>query len=352
MNDGLRLTDLSREELTELVAAWGEKPYRAHQLWSWLYVRLAPTPESMSDLPKPFRQRLMEQAKPWLPQVRDHRLSSDGTEKWLLALEDGQCVETVHIPDQERGTLCISTQAGCALNCAFCHTGQQGFARNLTTGEIVGQVVLARAAVEAAGRKLTNVVMMGMGEPLYNFAAVAKAAKILMDGNGLAFGTRKLTLSTAGVVPVLHEVARELACNLAISLHAVRDEVRDILVPLNRKFPLAALRQAALSYPLKANRRIFWEYVLLRGVNDTPADARNLIRFLHGIPSKVNLIPFNPWPGSAYEAPEEQTALDFQEILRQAGLVAILRESRGKDIAAACGQLKGELPGTKPRIKN
>ncbi|MBF0612777.1 MAG: 23S rRNA (adenine(2503)-C(2))-methyltransferase RlmN [Magnetococcales bacterium] len=335
--------------MTQLVLSWGEKPYRAQQLWSWLYVRLANSFEAMSDLPKGFRQRLQETLPPWLPTIREYHRSADGTEKWLLQLEDGQVVETVHIPDEERGTLCISTQAGCALACSFCHTGRQGFARNLTCHEIVGQVVLARSAVEAAGRKVTNVVMMGMGEPLYNCEAVFAAGRILMDANGLAFGSRKLTLSTAGVIPRLPEVARELGCNLAISLHSVRDEVRNVLVPLNRKYGIAGLRKAALAYPLKANRRIFWEYVLLKGVNDSARDARELIGFLHGIPSKVNLIPFNPWPGSDYQQPEMETALHFQEILRQAGQVAILRDSRGGDIAAACGQLRGALLGAKQR---
>ncbi len=304
----------------------------------------------MSDLSKDFRRRLAESCAPMRPLPVTHQVAADGTEKWLLQLQDGQTIETVFIPEEGRGTLCVSSQAGCSLNCSFCHTGAQGFSRNLTAAEIVEQVLFCRQDLAQRDRRLTNIVLMGMGEPLYNYDAVAKAVHILMDDAGVAIGTRKITLSTAGVVPRLHAVGRELGVNLAISLHAVRDDLRDQLVPLNRKYNLAALRQALLDYPLKGSRRITWEYVLLSGVNDTPDDAREMARYLRGIPSKVNLIPFNPWPGCPYEPAPAERMLRFQEILHQAGYVTVIRDSRGADIAAACGQLKGMLPGARSRV--
>lgn len=345
------LTGLPRERLDALLREWGEKPYRTRQLWHWLYVRQAAEPALMSDLSKEFRTRLAAAWPRLRPAVRiqQERLSADGTRKWLLALEDGQMIETVFIPEEGRGTLCISSQVGCTLACPFCHTGMQGFARNLRADEIVEQVLLARQALEGGEERVTNVVLMGMGEPLYNYDPVVAAVRIIMDEVGIAIGTRKVTVSTAGVVPRIREVGRDLGCNLAISLHAVRDEVRDLLVPLNRKYDLAALRRAVLEYPFKRGRRIFWEYVLLDGINDSVADARLLVEYLREIPSKVNLIPFNPWEGAPYAPSSPERTARFQEVLWKAHLVAVVRESRGNDIAAACGQLKGELSGVRGR---
>ena len=339
----LRLTGLTQEELSNLVVSeWEERPYRAKQLWSWLYVKLADHVEGMTDLKKEFRSRLATFCPTLKPQVVTHQISQDGTEKWLLALSDGAQIECVFIPEAERGTLCVSSQVGCSLACTFCHTGTQKLLRNLEAFEIVEQVTFARRELASRGHRLTNVVFMGMGEPLYNYEALVKATRILLDGNGLAIGTRKITLSTAGVVPRLLQVGWALGINLAISLHSVRDAVRNQLIPINQKYNLDALRKAILAYPLKGNRRITWEYVLLNGINDSPQDARELVEFLRGIPSKVNLIHFNPWLGAPYTPSPKETMLRFQEIVSQGGLVAVIRDSRGADIAAACGQLRAE----------
>lgn len=338
-----RLTDLTREELTALVASWDEKPYRAKQVWSWLYVKLARDVDAMTDLKKVFRARLSLFHTSLEPQVRAHHRSRDGTEKWLLAFSDGAQVETVYIPEPDRGTLCVSSQVGCTLSCSFCHTGTQPWGRNLDTSEMVEQVTFARATLAQRGQRVTNIVFMGMGEPLYNYDAVLKAVRILLDGTGLAIGTRKLTLSTAGVVPRLAQVGWEMGVNLAISLHSVRDEVRDRLMPLNRKYNLKALRQAVLAYPLKGGRRITWEYLLLNNLNDSEEDARALVAYLRGIPSKVNLIHFNAWPGAPYTPSPKETALRFQKVVSDAGLVTVIRDSRGADIAAACGQLRASV---------
>ncbi|MEO5349881.1 MAG: 23S rRNA (adenine(2503)-C(2))-methyltransferase RlmN [Magnetococcus sp. YQC-3] len=341
----LRLTSLTWEELNLLMAEWGERPFRAKQIWSWLYVKLARSVAEMSDVPAPLRARLLAESLPLVPEVLAHRQSEDGTEKWLLGMVDGAKIEMVYIPDPDRGTLCLSSQVGCSLSCTFCHTGTQPLSRNLEAGEIVEQVTFARGELARRGLKVTNVVLMGMGEPLYNYDAVVKAVRILLNGTGLAIGTRKITLSTAGVVPRLVQVGWDLGINMAISLHSVRDGVRDQLIPLNRKFNLAELRQAILSFPLKHGRCITWEYLLLQGVNDSLKDAHELVAFLGDIPSKVNLIPFNPWPGSRYEPSSREATLRFQEIICRAGLVTVIRDSRGGDIGAACGQLRGEVCG-------
>ncbi|OSM02097.1 23S rRNA (adenine(2503)-C(2))-methyltransferase RlmN [Magnetofaba australis] len=340
---------LTRQEMADLFVSWGEKPYRAKQVWSWLYVRLAESVEEMSDLSKTFRAQLEAVAEPLRPAVSEHRVSQDGTEKWLLALADGQQIETVYIPEEGRGTLCVSSQVGCTLSCPFCHTGAQGFARNLTTAEIVQQAVFARAELAKRDKKLTNIVLMGMGEPLYNYDNVTQACRIITDDAGLGIGTRKLTLSTAGLVPKMVQAGHDLGVNMAVSLHAVRDELRDELVPINRKYNLAALRQGALDYPLKSGRRITWEYVILDGVNDSDADAHLFAHFLRGIPSKINLIPFNPWPGVPYAPSPRARILAFQHILHEAGFVTVIRDSRGEDILAACGQLKGSVEGARRR---
>ncbi|MBF0187179.1 MAG: 23S rRNA (adenine(2503)-C(2))-methyltransferase RlmN [Magnetococcales bacterium] len=345
----IQLTDYTLDGLTELVESWGEKPFRAKQLWRWIHVKLATDIHEMTDLAKVFRARLDGVIAPLRPEIREHRVSSDGTEKWLLTLADGEAIEMVFIPEESRGTLCISSQVGCTLNCPFCHTGVQGFSRNLEVHEIVQQVLLARDQLSQRDKNITNLVLMGMGEPLYNETNVVTAVQIVMNRNGLAFGNRKVTLSTAGVLPAMARVGEALGVNLAISLHSVRDEVRDTLVPLNRKYNLAALRKAALAYPLRGKKRITWEYVMLKGVNDSLEDARLFARYLRGIPSKINLIPFNPWPGSHYEATPMDRVHAFQNVLHNAGYVTVVRDRRGSDIEAACGQLKGVVVGAKPR---
>jgi 23S rRNA (adenine2503-C2)-methyltransferase len=282
--------------------------------------------------------------------------SFDGTRKWLLRLADGQEVEAVHIPEDDRGALCVSSQVGCTLNCRFCHTGTQRLVRNLEPAEIVGQAMLARDALNEWGiphedRRFTNIVMMGMGEPLYNYDNVAKALSILMDGDGFAMSKRRITLSTSGVVPMMRKCGEELDVNLAVSLHAARDDLRDELVPLNRKYPIAELLDACRSYRGTSNaRRITFEYVMLKGVNDSAADARELVRRLDGLPAKVNLIPFNPWPGAPYECSTQDRIRVFAEILMNAGYSSPVRATRGQDIMAACGQLKSDSVRQRRRV--
>jgi 23S rRNA (adenine2503-C2)-methyltransferase len=340
------LVGLGRDALAAEMAAFGAAPFRARQLWHWIYYRGASDFAQMTSLAKAFRRQLAERYALARPAVATGLVSCDGTRKWLLRFADKQEVETVHIPEEDRGTLCVSSQVGCTLNCTFCHTGTQRLVRNLRPEEIVGQVMLARDQLgewpsPPADRQLTNIVMMGMGEPLYNFDNVAAALKIVMDPEGLAISRRKITLSTAGVVPMIARCGAELGVNLAVSLHAVRDEVRDRLVPLNRKYPIAALLEACRNYPGASNaRRITFEYVLLNGINDSPAEARELVRLLRGIPAKVNLIPFNPWPGAPYDSSPEAAIRAFSDIVFAAGISAPVRTPRGRDILAACGQLK------------
>ncbi len=345
--DGRRgLIGLSREELGAFLAELGEPAFRARQLWSWIYHHGAQNFEAMTSLAKGLRARLAESASLARPEVSRAQVSEDGTRKWLLRFSDGQEAESVHIPEAERGTLCLSSQVGCTLTCRFCHTGTQRLVRNLSAGEVVGQIMLARDAfgewpAPDSGRRITNLVVMGMGEPLYNYDNVAKALRIVMDGEGIAISKRKITLSTAGVVPAMRRCGEELGVNLAVSLHAVRDELRDELVPLNRKYPLAELLAACRDYPGVHNaRRITFEYVMLKGVNDSPADARELARLLKGIPAKINLIPFNPWPGAPFACSPPDVVEDFAQILFESGLTAPVRSPRGQDIMAACGQLK------------
>jgi 23S rRNA (adenine2503-C2)-methyltransferase len=344
------LVGLGREALAAEMAAFGAEPFRARQLWHWIYHRGVTDFSKMTSLSKAFRDRLAEHYELRRPDVARGLASIDGTRKWLLRFADGQEVETVHIPEEDRGTLCLSSQVGCTLNCTFCHTGTQPLVRNLGPGEIVGQVMVARDALsewpsqpDGAGddRQVTNIVLMGMGEPLYNFENIAAAMKIVMDPEGLSISRRKITLSTAGVVPMIRRCGIELAVNLAISLHAVRDDIRDHLVPLNRKYPIAELLDACRNYPGSSNaRRITFEYVMLNGVNDSPTEARELVRLLTGIPAKVNLIPFNPWPGAPYECSTDAAIAAFSDIVFAAGYSAPVRTPRGRDILAACGQLK------------
>jgi 23S rRNA (adenine2503-C2)-methyltransferase len=276
------------------------------------------------------------------------RQSIDGTRKWLLGFADGQEAETVHIPEEDRGTLCVSSQIGCTLTCRFCHTGTQRLVRNLSAAEILGQIMLARDSLQEwpsppDGRLISNIVMMGMGEPLYNYDNVAKALRIVMDGEGISISKRKITLSTAGVVPMIRRAGAELGVNLAISLHAVTDELRDRIVPINRKYPIAELMAACRAYPGLSNaRRITFEYVMLKEVNDSPADARALVHLLAGVPAKVNLIPFNPWPGAPFECASNAAIARFSQIVFDAGYASPVRTPRGQDIMAACGQLKSE----------
>ncbi len=321
---------------------------RARQLWNWLYVHGARDFAEMSNLAKPFRALLSESFSLARPEIVTEQISSDGTRKWLLRTGPGIEFETVFIPEAHRGTLCVSSQVGCTLNCRFCHTGTQPLVRNLTTAEIVGQVMIARDALAdwpstGEHRKLTNVVMMGMGEPLYNFDNVKAALAMVADGDGLAISKRRITLSTAGVVPMIPRAGSEIGSALAISLHAARDDVRDVLVPLNRKYPIPELMAAARSYPGLSNaRRITFEYAMLKNVNDSPADARELVRLVAGIPAKINLIPFNPWPGAPYECASWERIEKFAEIVNRAGYASPVRTPRGRDIMAACGQLKSE----------
>jgi 23S rRNA (adenine2503-C2)-methyltransferase len=340
------LVGLGREALAAEMAEFGAEPFRVRQLWHWIYNRGATDFGAMTSLSKPFRERLSARYELSRPAVSRSLVSTDGTRKWLLRFSDGEEVETVHIPEEDRGTLCVSSQVGCTLTCSFCHTGTQRLVRNLTAEEIVGQVMIARDALSEwpspqDDRQVTNIVLMGMGEPLYNYDNVAVALKIVMDPEGLSISRRKITLSTSGVVPMIHRCGAELAVNLAVSLHAVRDDIRDRLVPLNRKYPIAELLEACRTYPGSSNaRRITFEYAMLKGVNDSPGDARALVRLLAGIPAKVNLIPFNPWPGAPYECSSDMAIKAFSDIVFAAGYSAPVRTPRGRDILAACGQLK------------
>ncbi|MGD0189274.1 MAG: 23S rRNA (adenine(2503)-C(2))-methyltransferase RlmN [Rhizomicrobium sp.] len=331
---------------------------RARQLWNWIYVHGARDFGAMSNLAKDFRGNIAERFTLERPEVVTEQISSDGTRKWLLRTGPGIEFETVFIPEPGRGTLCVSSQVGCTLNCRFCHTGTQKLVRNLTPAEIVGQVMVARDSLgdwpsTAPGRRITNVVMMGMGEPLYNFENVKTAMLIVADGDGLALSKRRITLSTAGVVPMIPRAGEEIGSALAISLHAVRDETRDVLVPLNKKYPLAALLDAVRAYPGLSNaRRVTFEYVMLKGVNDSLAEARELLRLMKGIPAKINLIPFNPWPGAPYECSEWEQIEKFAEIVNRAGYASPVRTPRGRDIMAACGQLKSESVKARASVRH
>ena len=346
------LLTLSRDELKAALLRLGvperEVRMRTQQLWHWVHHRGATDFAAMTNIAKDLRARLAEHFRISRPEVVTALTSTDGTRKWLLRLADGSEIETVFIPDEDRGTLCVSSQVGCTLNCRFCHTGTMRLVRNLTSAEILGQVMLARDALgdwaaPTAERRITNIVMMGMGEPLYNFDNVKKALLTVMDEAGIQLSRRRITLSTAGVVPMMARCGEEIGVNLAVSLHAVRDEIRDEIVPLNRKWKIAELLDACARYPGANNaRRITFEYVMLKDVNDSDADARELVRLLRAwrIPAKVNLIPFNPWPGSSYACSDQARIARFSEIIFSSGISAPIRTPRGRDIMAACGQLK------------
>jgi 23S rRNA (adenine2503-C2)-methyltransferase len=351
--DGRRdLVGLSREELAAEMAAIGEKPFRARQLWHWIYHQGETDFARMTSIAKPLRARLAERFVVGRPEVVTQQDSADRTRKWVFAFRDAQRVETVYIPslDEDRGAVCISTQVGCTLSCTFCHTGTQKLVRNLSAAEIVGQFMAARDSYgewptpqDGVPRRLSNIVVMGMGEPLYNYENVAKALRILMDPEGIGLSRRRITLSTAGVVPMMDRCGAELGVGLAVSLHAVTNELRDKLVPLNRKYPIEELMAACRRYPGASNaRRITFEYVMLRGINDSEAEARELVRLIRGIPAKVNLIPFNPWPGSPYQTSTSEAIQRFARIINEAGYASPIRRPRGRDILAACGQLKTE----------
>jgi 23S rRNA (adenine2503-C2)-methyltransferase len=346
------LIGLSPEALKAALIAAGvpEKSarMRTSQLWNWIYVHGAKDFAAMTNLAKDFRKLLEDHFTLERPEIITAQLSNDGTRKWLLRTGPGIEFETVYIPEEDRGTLCVSSQVGCTLNCRFCHTGTQKLVRNLTPEEILGQIMIAKDALEdwpstAPGRKVTNIVMMGMGEPLYNFDNVKAALAIAMDGDAIALSKRRVTLSTAGVVPMIPRAGEEIGSSLAISLHAVRDEIRDVIVPINKKYPLAELLEACRTYPGASNaRRITFEYVMLKGVNDSLAEARELVQLIKGIPAKINLIPFNPWPGAPYECSDWEQIEKFAEIVNRAGYASPVRTPRGRDIMAACGQLKSE----------
>jgi 23S rRNA (adenine2503-C2)-methyltransferase len=359
------LVGMTRAELAAALGTIGvpdaQRKMRVQQLWHWIYFRGFTSFEDMTSVSKELRAVLAERFTLARPEVAAEQVSVDGTRKWLVRLpgevqgERPHEVECVYIPDTERGTLCVSSQVGCTLNCTFCHTGTQRLVRNLTAGEIVGQVMAARdrlgdwpggrrptdGVVPSGDRCITNIVMMGMGEPLYNFDAVRDALLIVADGEGIGISKRRITLSTSGVVPNIHRTGAEIGCMLAVSLHAVRDDLRSELVPLNRKYPISELLEACRNYPGVSNaKRITFEYVMLKGVNDSTDDAKALIRLLRGIPAKINLIPFNPWPGSEYECSDWEEIEKFSQIVFDAGYASPVRTPRGRDILAACGQLK------------
>ena len=353
------LVGLSRAELAARLGDIGvpsaQQKMRVQQLWHWIYVRGAQDFDAMSNMSKDMRAELDRHFTLARPEIAVEQISGDGTRKWLLRLPSGlegeraHEVECVYIPEVDRGTLCVSSQVGCTLNCSFCHTGTQRLVRNLTAGEIVGQVMVARdrlgdwadRTTPNGGRLVTNIVMMGMGEPLYNFDAVRDALLVVSDGDGIGISRRRITLSTSGVVPNIARTGAEIGVSLAISLHAVRDELRDELVPINRKHPIRDLLAACRAYPGVSNaRRITFEYVMLDGINDSDADARELVRLMAGIPAKINLIPFNPWPGTAYDCSPWDRIEAFAEIINRAGYSSPVRSPRGRDIMAACGQLK------------
>ncbi|MCX5478109.1 23S rRNA (adenine(2503)-C(2))-methyltransferase RlmN [Kaistia geumhonensis] len=360
------LVGLSRAGIGAELAAIGVEPkqirMRTAQIWNWIYARGVTDFGDMLNVSKDMRATLADAFTLARPEIVAEQVSEDGTRKWLMRFPPRGAgrpveIETVYIPEIGRGTLCVSSQVGCTLTCSFCHTGTQKLVRNLTAEEIVGQILVARdrlgdfpdkstpvgAAVPSEGRLVSNIVMMGMGEPLYNFDNVKEALLIASDGEGLSLSKRRITLSTSGVVPMIPRAGEEIGSMLAISLHAVRDDLRDILVPLNKKYPIAELLDACRAYPGLSNaRRITFEYVMLKDINDSAADARELVRLLRGIPAKINLIPFNPWPGVNYQCSDWETIEAFSDIVNRAGYASPIRTPRGRDILAACGQLKSE----------
>ena len=351
----VNLVGLTREGLRETLIAAGtpekQAKMRVGQIWQWIYQKGVRDFDAMTNLSKAYRAELADKFTIEVPEVVSRQVSADGTRKYLVRIAGGHEVETVYIPEESRGTLCISSQVGCTLTCSFCHTGTQKLVRNLTAGEIIGQVMIARddlgewpepgRAPKDEARLLSNIVLMGMGEPLYNFETVRDAMKIAMDGEGISLSRRRITLSTSGVVPEIARTAEEIGCLLAVSFHGTTDEVRDKLVPINKKWPIAELLDALRAYPKLSNsERITFEYVMLKGVNDSDEDARRLVKLIRGIPAKINLIPFNEWPNAPYERSDWERIESFADIVYKAGYASPIRTPRGEDIMAACGQLK------------
>ncbi len=337
----------SESELSEIMIEMHQKPFRAKQVWDWIYNKGCKDFSQMSDLPADLREKLCTTIK--IPRLINNKemISRDGTMKWLLALDDKNEIETVFIPELKRSTVCVSSQVGCTLTCTFCHTGTQPLVRNLTANEIVSQVMLVKDKIEdwpaSNEKKLTNIVFMGMGEPMLNYENVSNSIKILMNENGLRYARRRITVSTSGLIPQIEMMAKDLRVKLAVSLHAVNDSLRNELVPINKKYPIKDLMAACKMYSnATGNDRITFEYVMLDGVNDSDYDAKSLVGLLRNIPSKVNLIPFNPWPGSPYKCSSKERIRKFAEIVERAGYMAPVRVTRGQDIMAACGQLKSE----------
>jgi 23S rRNA (adenine2503-C2)-methyltransferase len=349
----LNLLDLDRKAMEGFFADLGEKPFRATQLIKWIHQRGVADFAAMTDLSKALRAKLEEVCEVRLPEAVFDQRSADGTRKWLLRLDGGNAIEVVFIPEPNRGTLCVSSQVGCALECSFCSTATQGFNRNLSVAEIIGQLRFATTALAEEGLSVTNVVFMGMGEPLLNFNNVVSASSLMTDDDAYGLSKRRVTISTSGVVPALYRLAEATDVSLAVSLHAPEDALRDELVPINKKYPIAELLPACSNYIAgKPHRRITWEYVMLDGVNDHEAHAHQLAKLLHGIPSKINLIPFNPFPGSAYRRSKPEQIQRFARILQEAGYVTTTRKTRGDDIDGACGQLVGKVQDrTKRRFR-
>ena len=350
------IVGMSRSELSEALLSIGTEAknikMRQNQIWSWVYQKGIKDFNLMSNISKEYREVLNKSLTITRPTVTKQLISKDGTRKYLLRLQDGNEIEAVYIPEKKRGTLCISSQVGCTLNCSFCYTGTQKLVRNLTSADIIGQILVVRddlnewpynSMPKDKKRQISNVVMMGMGEPLYNYNSVKEALKIVMDNEGIALSKRRITLSTSGVVPEITKTGNEIGCLLAISFHATTDSVRDKLVPINKKWNIKKLLAALREYPTLSNsQRITFEYVMLKGVNDSDADAKRLVKLIAGIPAKINLIPFNPWPGSPYERSTKQRINSFADIVNKAGYASPVRSPRGEDIMAACGQLKSE----------
>ena len=345
-NPKTNLLGLTKAEIKSLLNKINLPNFRASQIWNWIYRSGTIDFNEMTNISKELRFLLSKNFNIWRPKISSTHQSQDGTIKWLLKLDDGNEVETVWIPDEERGTLCISSQVGCTLTCKFCHTGTQRLVRNLSSSEIVGQVMLAMDQIKdwpsaSENRLLTSIVLMGMGEPLFNYENVKKALEIIMDHSGISLSRRRITLSTSGIVPEIKKCGDDLGVNLAISLHATNDNLRNELVPINKKYDIKQLLDAVRSYARISNsRRVTWEYVMLKGVNDTAEDAKNLVKLIKGIPSKINLIPFNEWPCSPYECSEEDSINSFAKIIMKAGYASPIRTPRGRDVMAACGQLK------------
>lgn len=344
MNIQHNLLNFSRSELAQLLNSWGEPAFRADQLMQWIHQRGVMDFDEMSNLSKNFREKLKKDACIQVMDTIADQIASDGTRKWLFKLYDGNAIETVFIPEKTRGTLCVSSQVGCALNCSFCSTGKEGFNRNLSLAEIIGQLFLAVQKLKESNQVITNIVMMGMGEPLLNYQPVIGAMELMM--HDLAYGLSKyrVTLSTSGVVPMMQQLKKDSVCSLAVSLHAPTNELREQLVPINKKYPLEVLMPVCRDYfPKDSKRSIVFEYVMLKGINDSLTHAKQLIRLLDNMPCKVNLIPFNPFPGTNYECSDLETVIAFQDRLTAAGVKTWVRKTRGEDIDGACGQLAGDF---------